>query len=153
MRATLPFFIAFFVILASCNSVEQKKTTTSLSDETIELLIERSEILYQYNEYEKVIPIFDRIVAIDSTRGETYYRRGYCKAQFFEYEESSNDYLKAIKLNYRVADSYFSLGCNYAAIYNDSLALKYFQKAFELNPTNENAKREAMHFRKRLGIT
>lgn len=152
MKSVHHYFIIFCVVFVSCNNVEQARVSSSHSVVDIEMLIRQSNNYYQQNEYEKAIPIFDKIVSVDSTRGEIYYRRGYCRAQLFDYEGSTNDYIKAVELNYRVEESYFSLGCNYAATYNDTLALKFFMKAYELNPNNENAKREVALFKKRLGI-
>jgi Tfp pilus assembly protein PilF len=49
-------------------------------------------------------------------------------------------------------ESLFNLGCNSAAIGNDILALKYFSKAYELNPKNGSAVKEMNNIKKRLGI-
>ena len=152
MKSILLFSIPFCLMLASCGNNQQKKTLTSQLGEDIEELTVLSDTYYLKDNFEKALPLFDKIIALDSTRGEAYYRRGYCKAQRFDYDGSTLDYMKSIELNYRKEDSYFSIGCNYAALLNDSLAFKFFMKSYELNPFNENAKREVSRFKKRLSV-
>jgi tetratricopeptide (TPR) repeat protein len=84
--------------------------------------------------------VYDKLINIDSTEGEFYYKRGNCKAYLFEYIGSTKDYMKAIELKYKIGDTYFNIACNYASIKEDSLALIYFTKAYELKPNDLNIK-------------
>ena len=144
-------YVIFFIISAiSCNNSERK--VVSLSTTNKEVLLTLADSCYGINDFKKSIELFDRIVLLDSTMGEIYYKRGYCKAQTFDYKGSSKDFHKAFLLNYRADESLFNLGCNSAAIGNDTLALEYFSNAYELNPNNNIAKGERDRIRRRLGI-
>lgn len=145
------FYVIFFIISTiSCNNSERKVALLSASNK--KGLLAMADSCYSANDFKKSIELFDKIVLLDTTMGEIYYKRGYCKAQIFDYNGSSKDFYKAFALKHRVDESLFNLGCNFAAIGNDTLALKYFSKAYELNPNNNSAKEERDRIRKRLRI-
>jgi len=147
MRKRL-LLIQFLVILLSCNN-NKKREVPSQSIVNIEKLVLQADIYYSNNNYTKSIELFDRIISLDSTRGKIYFQRGYCNAQLLDYERSNNDYKKSVELGYRVDDSYFCLGCNYASTHNDSLALIFFSRAYSLNSKNISAKREMDRIKQR----
>ena len=41
-----------------------------------------------------------------------------------------------------MGEAYFNIGVNYMILTNDSLALYYYTKAYEINPKDEKAKYE-----------
>lgn len=147
------FFITLTAILlfSACENPEQKRVLTK-HEENLDDLVELADLYYQLDNFEEAILLFDRILAIDKTKGEFYFKRAYSKAQIYDYKGSITDYYKSIELNYRVDDAIFNLACNYAATQKDSLALKYFLKSYELNPENKKALIEANNMKWRLGI-
>jgi len=150
MKTCFVYLVVFTAFLSSCNNMEKKRYSAYGDD--IESMVKQSDEYYQSDQYAKAILLFDKIVALDSTKGEIYFRRGYCRALLSEYVGSSADYFKSIELGFRVEDSYFSLGCNYAITNNDTLALKFFMKAYEMNPQNQKAKIEVDRLKRILGI-
>jgi tetratricopeptide (TPR) repeat protein len=153
MRAFPEYLIiTIFLFLVSCRNGEIKKASLQQKEEDIEDLIDLSDMYYQLDMHVEALNIFNKIIDIDSTRGDVFYRRGYCRAWLFDFDGSTQDYLKSIELDHRIEDSYFSIGTNYAAVFNDSMAIKFFSKALELNPHNEKAKRELRNCKIRLGI-
>jgi tetratricopeptide (TPR) repeat protein len=94
--------------------------------------------LYERNKYEQAIFYFSLMINKDSSNADFYFKRAYSYAQIFKYEKSTKDYLKVIELNFRKGDSFFNLGCNYAAQGLFDKALYYFQKAQQLEPNNKD---------------
>lgn len=133
----------------SCNNNDRKVVSKSINDKTE--LIQMADSCYQIKDFKKSIELFDQIALLDSTIGELYYKRGYCKAQLFDYNGSSKDFFKAFSLKCRMDESLFNLGCIFAATGNDTLALKYFSKAYELNSNNREAKRQIDHIKRSFG--
>lgn len=150
MKICFVYFVVFTAFISSCNNMEKKRYSAYGDD--IESMVKQSDEYYQSDQYAKAILLFDKILALDSSRGEIYFQRGNCKAQLFDYAGSTDDYFKSIELGYRVDDSYFNLGCNYESIRKDSLAFKFYLKAYELNPKNNDAKIEVVRFKRILGI-
>jgi tetratricopeptide (TPR) repeat protein len=150
MKNNILTVIVALIVLLSCNNAEKKVILTSATTKLE--LINEADRYYFTNNFKKSIELFDKIELLDSTLGEIYYKRGYCKAQLFDYDGSSKDFLKAFSLQFRMDESLFNLGCNSAVIGNDTLALKYFSKAYELNPKNSSAMKEMNNIKNRLGI-
>lgn len=119
------FIIFFIIIYGACNF--QNK-----NDKKIQRLLKHSDKLYQENKYKNAIKCFNEIINNDTTIAIAYYRRGYCRAQLSEYKKSNEDFKKSITLKFRIDDSYVNLGCNYAILMKDSLALDCFRTAFRL---------------------
>jgi len=100
----------------------------------------KADSIYNNDNYELAIIYYTLLLQKDSVNADAFFKRAYSFAQVFRYEESTSDYLKAIKLNYRKSDAYFNLGCNFSAQMNFERALYYFQKALELEPNNQAIK-------------
>lgn len=152
MKSIFEYIIILFFLLAACKSSETKKVSSHQKEEDIESLINLSDLYYQLDMHAEALNVFNKILALDSTQGDIFYRRGYCRAWLFDFDGSTQDYLKSIELNHRIEHAYFNIGTNYAAVFNDSVALKFFSKALELNPHNEKAKREIKNCKIRLGM-
>lgn len=141
--------IFFLIAIMSCDNNVRKIVSKSINDKTE--LIQMADSCYQFKDFKKSIELFNQIALFDSTIGEVYYKRGYCKAQLFDYDGASKDFVKACSLKYRMDESLFNLGCIFAATGKDTLALKYFSKAYELNSNNLEAKRQMDHFKRSFG--
>jgi tetratricopeptide (TPR) repeat protein len=154
MKNLISFFIIFLIILNSCNNREQSDDSIAYTEKQykIESLLKQSEQYYNQNEYMKAYLIYKKIIRIDSTLGEAYFKKGNCEAQLFLYDWSTKDYFKAIELGYRIDDAYFNLGLNYGIIKKDTLALTYFLKANEISPNNKDFKMLVSIYKKRLGM-
>lgn len=141
------------IILNSCGSYDRKNhlNETSNKKNNLDVLINKSDELYEKDNYIEAINVFNEIILIDSTIGKIYYRRAYCKTQLNQFESSINDLKKAIELNYELDKSYFILAMNYSNIHNDSLAIKCLQQASDINPLNLSYKRWLNKFKKRAG--
>lgn len=131
------FVVQFLIILTVSCTTNDKKDIDSNATKDVQRILNNARIYYNNEEYEKALVYFNQIVNMDTTIGEVYYSRAYCYGGIDEYHKSNNDYLKAISLDYKVYNSYFNLGCSYAIMRNDSVALIYFKKAYEVNPKDE----------------
>lgn len=112
--------------LTSCQTTTNKLTEGELSM--------RAYKLEASNDFRGSIACYNKLIKMDSVKGEYYYGRGYAyRVMGFHSNEAISDYEKAASLNYRVGDCYFSIGLSYSFL-NDSLALIYFKKAIEISP-------------------
>jgi tetratricopeptide (TPR) repeat protein len=136
------YSVLFALTITACKYSGGKTTENELLKEDLFSMKKEADILYDQNKYEKALKLFDKIISVDSLCGDSYYKRAYCKALLSDYEGSTRDYEMSIKLSFRIEDSYFSLGCNYAIINEDSLAIEFFEKAYAINPKNTLAKEQ-----------
>lgn len=134
-----PKLISFFlfVIFLSCDS-NRRETTNS--ENTIEKIKLEADSFYYENNYSRAIILFNELIALDSTKGEYYFKRGFSYSMLLNAEQAIKDYSKAAELEYRKADAYKNIGINYSTI-NDSLAIYYLDKCLEIEPENAKAKR------------
>jgi len=140
-------FIPLILILGQCNMGNHnviKVSDNSLTESAINL--------YKKNDYLHAKEAFDKVLQKDSSNGLIFYQRAYCKGQLLDFNGSIKDLEKAIELNYSPDTSNYAIGLDYIALDNDSLALKYFYKAYSLNKNYEEAKYEIIHAKRRLHI-
>lgn len=138
------------LFMSSCNLEKNRQDNTVKNNEVLEKLISEANRYYQLGTYSKAKLYYNQILEIDSTDGISYYSRAYCWAIEKQYEKSNNDYFKSLGLKYKIEESYFNLGCNYACMNLDAQALKYFKKAFFLNPNNKEAELQLQILNKKL---
>lgn len=112
---------------------------SSAKKERFEEDLSKANVLYEKGEYKSALIIFDSLIEKDSLNGEINYKRGYCKAQTSDTKTSKKDFKNAIRFNYKVKDAYLNLGV-LECFYNDSLAIKYFDIALNMDSTDEKAK-------------
>lgn len=117
--------------------------------EKFEEQLSKANSFYKERDYKSAFSIFDLLIKKDTLNGEIYYKRGYCKLQIFDPRTSKEDFENAIRLGYRVKDSYLNLGI-IECFYNDSLAIKYFDAVLNIDSTDVKAKILRMEAAKRL---
>lgn len=133
-------FIFFLVIIElSCDLRENNKAD---SKEQLNDLLQKSQNYYLNNEYQVALKYFNKILSLDSCRGDIYFKRGYCKAILRDQKGSSADFMKAIALEHKKAHSYFNLGLNELINNNDSIACHYFKIVLKLDPNYLKAKEQ-----------
>ncbi len=135
-------FILFFITVLSCknNSDRTKSYYRSQDDSGIDKwLIDSMKNAYNSDDYPKALEYLERLVQIDSTNGEYYYKIGYCESGLLNSEKSTETYNKAIKYHYKIVDATFNIGTNYLSE-NDSLAQLYFEKCLTLDSNYQRAK-------------
>ncbi|MFB6319384.1 tetratricopeptide repeat protein [Saccharicrinis sp. FJH54] len=140
MTKSLIFIIITFVIF-SCK-LQPDKNSEKRADKDRSSLIIEADNYYEVDNIKKALTLYNELIMIDSTQAIYYYRRGYCFNQLSEFTKSTQDFLKSAEMGYRVDDAYFNIGCNFAAIYNDSIAIYYFKKTLLINPDYKKAKNE-----------
>lgn len=127
------FTVWGFVSLLGCS--ENKKTST---EQVRELRMDQYKTLadsnYQMGNFENTVKYFSKVIVSDSINGEFFYKRGFSYAKLNDFKNSSEDFLKAVKYEYRTADAYYMLGINQIAFLNDSLAIFYLEKSLVINP-------------------
>jgi len=129
MKTKLMFFLLFIFFYNSCSDKGKKK---QLSNN--ELLLEKTRNYYNINNYPKALKLLDSLILKDTSIGESYFMRGYCKTQLWEFSNAVPDYLKAINLNYKKISAYYNIGVNEMTLFNDSIAIVYFKEAQRLDP-------------------
>lgn len=137
--------ILFFLFGSCTNNHGTEKENDNKELRIKELEEEADAYYYQTKNYAKAAILYDKLIQEDSSNGEYYYKRAYSLAQQDKPKAAVKNYLKSAKLNYRVFDSYHSLGVIYRLVLlNDSLAIYYYEKAFEENPSSLETKMTLM---------
>lgn len=129
------FNVLLLLIMTSFNSCHDNTT----KKEKFEEQLSKANAFYKGKDYKSAFGIFDSLIKKDSLNGEIYYKRGYCKLQLFDPRTSKEDFENAVRLGYRVKDSYLNLGA-IECFYNDSLAVKYFDAVLDIDSTDVKAK-------------
>lgn len=130
--------LVYIFSFLSCNESKVGKKNNLVDKPSILNLEIKANYLYDSENYNEAILLYSNLIKLDSANGLYYFRRGYSYAQMFLYNESCEDYKTAVKLNYRVKDSYLNLGLNYYNI-DDSLSIYYFNKCMEIDSSNQIA--------------
>jgi tetratricopeptide (TPR) repeat protein len=111
----------------------------SCSQSGIKIIEQKSDELYQQKLYSDAKDCYDKLITIDSTKGEYYFKRGYCKSMISSDDPTIiSDYLQAIKHNYKDKKS----------AYLNIAAEHYFRVLFRCS-TDKEQKTEcdsALHF-------
>lgn len=128
------FFIYFILLFLSCKGNKDK----SIAHTTVE--IERlADSLYYAKNFSMAIPLYSKLINEDSTKGKYYFNRGYSYSILLNAYPAIQDFLKSIQLNYRIAESNRNIAANFSDI-DDSLAVYYINKSFQLNPNDSSVK-------------
>jgi tetratricopeptide (TPR) repeat protein len=129
MKKTLITFLTFF-ILFSCQNIETRNVSKSINKDELE---SRLDYYYNVNLYDQVLGVVDSLIGIDNKNGSYYYKKAISLAFFKVYDSSNYYFLKSASLNYRVKDSYYCVALRFHYDKNDSLCLKYLNKALALD--------------------
>jgi tetratricopeptide (TPR) repeat protein len=114
------------------------------------ILLEKANIYYEADNYGNALKLYEKYLHLDTTSGIVYYNKGFCEKMLFNYDISTLSLKKAIELNYRVTDANHNIAWNYAAIYNDSLALYFFKETYRLDSTDKDVEEQIEIFTHRL---
>lgn len=128
--------ILFIVFLSFCSSCFENKTKNQEINK--DLLLQKARENYNANNFSLALKLLDSLITIDTTEGEAYYMRGYCKDQIYkDFHSSSDDYKKSISLNYKKSSALYNLGLSEMALFRDSLALIYFKEAHKIDSNDK----------------
>ena len=135
------FFLVLTFTLVNCSSNEKKSG--------FDLLKSKADSYYKLGNYDSSKLYFTYLIQIDSLNGEYYFKRGYSNSMLLKQSESINDYLKAVELKYKPAKAFYNIGVNYE-LRNDSLALIYYKKCYEVDPSYPNVQDDIQDCSNRL---
>lgn len=107
---------------------------------TIDNLFNVADANFKIMAYYDAIECLNEIIKRDSLQGAAYFMRARCYNGIDEGDKSNDDYRKAIVLSYRISDSYYNMGLNYAVSNNDSATLACFKEVLKRNPNDSMAK-------------
>lgn len=127
-------FLYFLLVLFSCSEHKRNNTANSTVD-----LERQADSLYFGKNFDMAIPLYSRLISEDSTKGKYYFNRGYSYSSILNAYPAIQDFLKAIQLNYRVAESNRNIAVNFSDI-DDSQAVYYINKSYQLNPNDSSVK-------------
>ena len=127
-------------------------------------LEERTNDLYQKEQYGKAKLCYDTLIRIDSTKGTYYFRRAYCKSRLSSDDQSViADYLKSIGHNYEKKQSaYLNIGIEhrFRAVFRCftveakkaeyDTALYFYNECLKIEPNNVKARQEKQEIVKNL---
>ncbi len=135
-------FVIFICISLLPSCVSKEKQVLKHSQDSTELLTLKSSAyeLFNSKKYLEAKKQLSLILAIDSTDGEVFYKRGFCNAKISKCIDSTKDFQNAIKYDYRIDDAYFNIGINYERQMVFTKAFYYYQKALEINPNHTKAR-------------
>ena len=129
----------------SCSNDNKDKSITAIN-----IAMALANENYDKNNFAYAITLYTQVLALDTTKAEAYFKRGYSKSQLEDSDGSTADYMKAIALSYRIDDAYCNIALNYGTIHGktsisefnkkDSISVYYYQKALSVNPQNRIAK-------------
>lgn len=133
------YFICLTLIVLSCtnNDKMHQKTIGKSSIENLKIVANK---YYDSNAYVKAIMVFEKIISLDSTNGEYYFKRGYSYSMILNPEQAIRDYSKSISLGYKISSAYKNIGINYSTI-NDTLAIINFNKSLEYETNLDERKK------------
>jgi tetratricopeptide (TPR) repeat protein len=124
----------FFSIILSCNT----DSPTSAEAGSIQVIKAKMNRFYMHDEYDSSVKYLNLLIAADSLNGEYFFKRGYSFSQIDARDQAVADFQMAIHLNHRVSDAYLNIGNRYM-YRNDSLALYYYKKSLQADPSNKKA--------------
>ena len=124
---TRHFILALITFLSACNPSHKKSTK--------EILEQKAFYYYDNNTYSEAINYFDKLIALDSTNGEYYFKRAYCYDKTSLKKHAVLDFEKAASLKYEAADAFKNIGLIAMEVDEDSIALTYFDKGLKIDPS------------------
>jgi tetratricopeptide (TPR) repeat protein len=124
-----PLAIVVIIGLCACGQAHKKSKR--------EILETQAYYYYDHDFYYLAKIKLTALIGLDSTKGEYYFKRGYCYDQLNR-TTGINDYKKAIELDYRVSDAYRHVAFDEMQSNNDSLAIICFVKAIQVDSTQSN---------------
>lgn len=77
---------------------------------SLELINLKALWLYNYQEYEKALPYFEKLVNLNQHKVYIYERLGHCNNFMWKYNKAKQCYKKIIALDRGNAEAYFNLG-------------------------------------------
>lgn len=105
-------------------------------------LVIQAALQYESDKFEEAIELYNKLIELDSTNGDFFYRKAYSLARLRRDSAAVENYLKSARLDFRRFDAYRSIGIIYAIGLNDkSKAIFYLEKCLEIDPDTEEIKR------------
>lgn len=112
-------------------------------------LLLKARLNYEKDEYLQALELYSKLIEIDSSKGEFFFRKGYCLVQLDREPEAIQYYKKAAELNFNPSDCYYNIGLAYHfALNNDSLAIVYYERSLQLNPESKEINKLLSHLKK-----
>ena len=117
------------------------------SDTTLSHYLSIAGDQYLKDDYREALKSYELVFEKDSTLEIVSYRLGVCYAKLFIFNESTEYFVKSIKMNYRIGDALFNIGLNYSSQQKDSFALVYFELASKYLPDDDEIKNKIKEFK------
>jgi tetratricopeptide (TPR) repeat protein len=121
----------------------------------LDSMVAHANKLYYADNYVDAVAEYSRLINIDSTNGEYYYKRGFSYAKLLFRKKAIQDFQNAIRFHFKSASACYNIGVN-SSYDDDSFALYYFKKSLELDPSLTQARQDMIDCEMRLkkrGIT
>lgn len=135
-----------FLILASLPGCRHEESTTGSDVETLNTRDSTgsallADLYYRGGDCQNALREYDVLIARSEATGQHYYRTAWCLAELKRLKEAIEYYQVAAQKGYRPADAFYSIGFFYTlemgGVKNDSLAILYLEKSFEIDPSSE----------------
>lgn len=96
-------------------------------------------VLYASKEDPLAVSYYQRLIELDSTRADIYYKMGFYHMKKEEWNEAIESYLQATKYNPADPEPFFSLGYVHLQLGDYRNAIDYFSKAINVQEINHRA--------------
>jgi tetratricopeptide (TPR) repeat protein len=135
---TKAIITSFIFLILSCNSSSSPKEENFTKKEITALANEH----FKNKQFHEAIFFYDKLLALDSSVGDHYFKRAYSKTMLYDSRGAILDYKMAIANNCKETQAaYLNIGILYWGILeNRDSAVLYVKKCLEINPNNEKAK-------------
>lgn len=124
---------------------EKESSTIKIKDESREDLMNRKDIIAQFNlavslhnqmNIFKAIKAYQQLIEMDPYSFEAYNNLGVIYLEMGDYENSLKNFKKAIEINPKYEKALINLGITYYLKGDNQKAMEEFQKVLEINPDN-----------------
>jgi tetratricopeptide (TPR) repeat protein len=140
-------FIIVLLLLISYQCKQKSKNqlatklTSTFSYGSQEGLKNRLDSLYENNIYEEALEVLNKLVLLDSTNGELFYKIGICLDSSVPRDSIIKFFHKSADLGYRKSDCYYLIALSYYLDKDYSKCEYYLKQTLAINPSDSEARK------------
>jgi len=139
--------VVFLIILFS--NCDRNYQENELNYDQLQI---KADSMFDSDKYQDALEFYDRLL-MQKKEPKNYCARAFCKSSLNDYKGAIDDYLVAIKLEYKEDTCYFNIALCYGLMGEDSLEIDYLHKVLEINPNMDDAKTVLEFFKNNKKLT
>jgi tetratricopeptide (TPR) repeat protein len=102
-------------------------------------LEKQANAFYDRYEYDKALPLYERLLSANPELVEYHFKRGRCLMVLMDEENARKEFQYSIKHHYRKSSALHNIATTYLLV-NPPVALNYYKEAFKEDPNDEKTK-------------